>query len=244
MNEEQEFLKNYDVSKYERPSVTVDMLLFTVEEDTLKLMLIKRKKPPYKDCWAIPGGFVNMNESVEQAAKRELMEETGVSSHLEQFGIYSAPNRDPRTRVISIAYIALTPWYIFSQMQAGDDAKEVALFDVILFPDSFKIKELRNTHKGIIKKENLAFDHAQIIEDGIKYIQKRLNQESYQIVFNLVNDKFTLFDLQKVYEAILGKKLTKSNFRKNVLTSFNLKDTGEVSRKYQRPAKLYKIERN
>ena len=103
--EDKEFLKTYKADDYEHPSVTVDMLIFTVIED-LSIMLIKRKNPPYKDKWAIPGGFVNIDESGDTAAKRELKEETGVDCYLEQFKVFGEVNRDPRTRVISVAHLA------------------------------------------------------------------------------------------------------------------------------------------
>ena len=94
-NKDQEFVNTYDVTKYERPSVTIDMLIFNVDEGKLKLMLIQRKKPPYQDIWAIPGGFLNMHESILEAAKRELKEETGMSAYLQQFETFGEVDRDP-----------------------------------------------------------------------------------------------------------------------------------------------------
>lgn len=225
--EDKNFLKTYNADEYEHPSVTVDMLIFTVEDGQLKLMLIKRKNPPYKDCWAIPGGFVNIDEDVRTAAERELEEETHMHAYLEQFGVFGAVKRDPRTRVISIGYLALTPYYNFCKMYAGDDAKEVKVYEVSL-------KDKLTFNEDI----DLAFDHEEIITMGIKRLRERLQYSD--IAFNLVSEKFTLSDLQEVYEAILEEPLHKSNFRRKIKQQFNLVATGEVSKKYQRPAKFYR----
>lgn len=229
--EDKEFLKTYKVGDYERPSVTVDMLVFTVVDKDLKLMLIKRKNPPYRNCWAIPGGFVNMDEDIKTAAERELKEETNMDAYLEQFGVFGQPNRDPRTRVISIVYLALVPEVNFTyNMLAGDDAKEAKLFTV-KYGNKLEFDE----------DINLAFDHENIIKEGIEALRLRLQYSD--IAFHLVDkNKFTFLDLQNVYEAITGKPFVKSNFRTMIKRSYNLVETGELSRKYQRPAKYYKLE--
>ena len=227
--EDKEFLKTYNADEYKHPSVTVDMLIFTVVDGTLCLMLIERKNPPYKDCWALPGGFVNIDESIKTAALRELKEETNVNAigYLEQLGAYGEVGRDPRTRVISIAYMALIPSVnITREMRGGDDAKVARLFNI-----------------NNIFEMNLAFDHAQIIKDGIQALKDRLLYTD--IAFNLVGSEFTILDLQKVHEAILGHEIHKGNFRrsfeKNYLTTGKAEETGNYSRKYQRPAKLYRL---
>lgn len=225
--EDEQFLKTYNADKYEHPSVTVDMLIFTVEDNKLKLMLIKRKNSPYKDHWAIPGGFVNIDESVKTAAERELQEETNMSAFLEEFGVFGEVNRDPRTRVISIGYLALIPNWQFSKMYAGDDAKEVEIFEVTY-----------NNKLQFNKSIELAFDHDYIIRTGIEKLREKLQYTD--IAFKLLGEEFTLFDLQKVYEAILGYPLSKSNFRRSIRSKFKLVDTGKVSKKYQRPAKIYR----
>ena len=228
-NEDKEFLKTYNADKYKHPSVTVDMLIFTVVDGTLCLMLIERKNSPYKNCWALPGGFVNIDESIKTAALRELKEETNVNAigYLEQLGAYGEVERDPRTRVISIAYIALIPSKnITKEMRGGDDAKVARLFNI-----------------NNIFEMALAFDHAQIIKDGMQALKNRLLYTD--IAFNLVEKEFTLFDLQKVYEAILGKELNKGNFRRTFIRNYvntgKAEYTGNVSNKYQRPAKLYRL---
>lgn len=219
-NEDKEFLKTYKADDYQHPSVTVDMLIFTVVEDKLKLMLIKRKNPPYKDKWAIPGGFVEINESVDAAAVRELKEETGIKCYMEQFGVFGDVDRDPRTRVISIAYLALVPLQFLKLMKAGDDAKEVQLFDIRELPD-------------------LAFDHYKIVMTGWNKLREKL--EYTKIAFELLPEEFTIQDIQKVYESILGYSLDKANFRRMIKSKFELEDTGKVQKKYQRPAKIWRL---
>lgn len=236
-DKDREFLKTYDADKYKHPSVTVDMLIFTVEDGILKLMLIKRKNPPYQDCWAIPGGFVEIDESIKTAAMRELREETGLFcfSALEQLGAYGEVNRDPRTRVISIAYIALIEPTVFTyEMFAGDDAKEVKLFEVYLDDNKLSFDD----------DIELAFDHAQIIRDGINRLREKLKYTD--IAFELLDKtSFTIRDLHRVYQAISGKSILITNFRRTIENTYikegKVKETGEFSRKYPRAAKLYKL---
>src|SRR3989338_11412368 len=122
--------KNYDASKFEKPSVTVDIIIFTVKNEDLKVLLVKRNVPPFENFWALPGGFVKMTESLEEAAKRELVEETGVKDvYLEQLYTFGNPKRDPRTRVITVTYMALvsnTEW----KFKSTGDAKEAKFFAV------------------------------------------------------------------------------------------------------------------
>lgn len=251
--EDKDFLSTYKASDYERPSVTVDILIFTIQDNKLKLMLIKRKKPPFRNKWAIPGGFLNMDETTHQAALRELKEETNIKGgYLEQFDVFSEVKRDPRTRVISIGYIALLPYnQLIENMKAGDDAKEIDLFDISLVKENCpiwsKLKPSLFLHNDINNPYDLAFDHGEIIRKGIYYLQQKLLYGNDSFVFFHLLDKngFTIFDLQKVHEAILNKSLDRGNFRKNfidkcVKTGRVIK-TNEKSTKYQRPATLYKI---
>ena len=250
--EDKDFLKTYKAGDYERPSVTVDMLIFSVYEGKLFLMLIKRKAPPFRDHWAIPGGFLDLSkkETIEDAAKRELKEETNIEgTFLEKFNVYSAVDRDPRTRVISVAHVALVPFNkLYDNMRAGDDAKEIDLFQVCALPDSSVIKFFIPTifRKGkVLHNTDLAFDHAEIIKDGLRWLQKQIRQNS-KIAFNLLDEKFTTYDLQKIHETILGKKLIKSNFRRYFKNDYI--DTGLVeelnetsTNNSSRPAKLYSL---
>ncbi|OQA20146.1 MAG: Bifunctional NMN adenylyltransferase/Nudix hydrolase [bacterium ADurb.Bin363] len=186
-------LSNYDATRYDGPSVTVDIVIFTILDEDLKVLLIKRKSPPFKDFWAIPGGFVKIQESLEEAAKRELKEETNVSDiYLEQLYTFGATDRDPRMRVITVAYFALVSADKLS-IQASSDASDVKWFSTEELPP-------------------LAFDHQKIIDYAITRLKYKL--EYTTAGFQLLPEEFTLSDLQKVYEIILNKKLDKRNFRK------------------------------
>lgn len=136
--------------KYPHPAVSTDCIVYNKEDNKIKILLIKRKNEPFKDCWAFPGGFINIDESAEEAAVRELKEETGLEvSSVEQLKAYSNPDRDPRERVITIVFIAESK---VAEVKGGDDAKEAAWFDISNLP-------------------SLAFDHEQIFRDAIKRIR-------------------------------------------------------------------------
>lgn len=241
---EQEFLETYEPGDYQRPSVTVDMLVFTLEDDCLKMLLIKRGDHPYLDAWAIPGGFVGIGESLDDAAKRELQEETGLSGlYMEQLYTFGEPERDPRMRVISTSYMTLVPNQNL-KVTAGDDAKEAAWFTVKT--NGYIDSADRQTHNlilenrelgitmaclvekkffknGVIRTEKmnavpiagyedrLAFDHGTIISLALERLKNKI--EYTPIAFNLVDEEFTLPELQKVYEIVLGKGLYKATFR-------------------------------
>lgn len=251
---EKEFLQQYKPNNYERPSVTADILLFTIDklikfnqrsndECELKLLLIKRNNHPYINKWALPGGFVDIKESIQNAAYRELKEETNLQEnvYLEQLYTFSEPNRDPRMRVISTAYMALTPALNIKNTRAGDDACDANWFSIrkvvkkenddnlislieIFDKDidihmkyeviyNFKTKE----SKYFVLKDSkgeLAFDHINIIDMGLNRLRNKVYYTD--IAFNLLPDTFTLEDLQQVYEILLGEKLIKPNFRKKV----------------------------
>jgi 8-oxo-dGTP diphosphatase len=215
-------MPSYDASEYERPSVTVDVVIFTILEQMLKVLLIKRKAWPYEDMWAIPGGFVNMDESLEQAAYRELAEETGIAGgdvYLEQLYTFGDPNRDPRTRVITVAYFALVGADKINP-QAASDAADVGWFSVYDLPP-------------------LAFDHAEILEYALTRLRYKLEYSA--VGFQILPEKFTLRELQDAYEIILGTELDKGNFRSklrktNVVEMIDgYRDTGG------RPARLYRF---
>jgi 8-oxo-dGTP diphosphatase len=211
----------YDASKYERPSVTVDVLMMSLRQHDLQILLIRRRSWPFEGMWAIPGGFVNKNESLETAAKRELQEETGVQDvYLEQLYTFGDPDRDPRTRVITVVYFALLDSERL-QVKAADDASDVGWFSVYALPP-------------------LAFDHAKIIEYALNRLRGKLNYTT--IAFNLLPEQFTLRELQSVYEIILHKRLDKRNFRKRILTTGILEDTGAKKMEgTHRPARLYRF---
>lgn len=182
--------------KYPHPAVTVDGVVFGFDETDLKLLLIRRRIEPNKGAWALPGGFVNINEGLEEAARRELHEETGIEElYLEQLYTFGEPKRDPRERVISVAYYALVKLSEHT-VRAASDAIEVAWFPVAELP-------------------KLAFDHERIVDTGLKRLKAKVRYEP--IGFELLPEKFTLGELQRLYETVLEQSLDKRNFRKRIL---------------------------
>jgi 8-oxo-dGTP diphosphatase len=215
-----ELSENYDPAAYDRPSVTVDVVILSLVENDLQVLLIKRKYAPFAGMWAIPGGFVRMAESLEAAAARELAEETGVTDvYMEQLYTFGAPNRDPRTRVITVAYFALVPYHAI-QHHPGEETPETAWFSMFNLPE-------------------LAFDHADILDYALTRLRYKL--EYTAVGFQLLPDVFTLSELQKAYETILGEKLDKRNFRRKILSAEILAETGQKKKEGEgRPAKLYR----
>lgn len=213
---------DYDPAAFERPSVTADIALFTVREKALQVLLIRRKDWPFAGLWALPGGFVRPGESVEDAARRELSEETGVREVLlEQLRVFSEPKRDPRTWVITVAFAALVASDALT-LRAGTDAAEAAWFAVGSLPLP------------------LAFDHSQILDYAIASLRARLDSD-LQIAAALLRRRFTLSEMQEVYEIISGRILDKRNFRKWVLGTDALAVTAEEKRGSHRPALLYEF---
>jgi 8-oxo-dGTP diphosphatase len=212
---------HYDVSKYERPSVTVDVVIMTLRQRHLQVLLVKRRAWPFEGMWAIPGGFLNMNESLEAAAQRKLQEETGMQDvYLEQLYTFGDPGRDPRTRVITVVYFALLNAERL-QVKVPDDATDVGWFSVYDLP-------------------SLAFDHSQILAYTLNRLRGKLAYTT--IVFNLLPEQFTLTELQYVHQIILNEKLDKRNFRKKILSTGILEDTGAKKMEgTHRPARLYRF---
>ena len=199
--------------------VTVDIVIFTIQQGVLKVLLVKRRIDPFVGQFAFPGGFVLQDEDLEQAAMRELREETGVSDvYLEQLYSFGKPDRDPRGRVITIAYFALIS--ADRKLKAGSDAVEAAWYPMHDLP-------------------KLAFDHATILNYAVERLRNKL--EYTTVGFQLLPEKFTLTELQEVYEAILGKKLDKRNFRRKMAVLKILKPLSEYRRGGQRPAQLYRF---
>ncbi len=213
--------KQYDVTRYFRPSVAVDLVVFTAVKDQLQVLLVQRKDWPFKGRWALPGGFVREQEGLMDAAKRELEEETGVSDvYLEQLRAFGDPVRDPRTRVITVAHYAL----ILSErlnMRASGDAGEVRWWSVYELPE-------------------LAFDHDIILDLALTRLRGQIMTS--RVAFRLLPEKFTLTEIQKLYEIILGKALDKRNFRKKILSTGVLIETAEtVLKGRHRPARLFRF---
>ena len=205
--------------RHPHPAITTDIVIFTIRQQHLELLPIQRKGEPYRDCWALPGGFVEIDEDLEACALRELEEETGVTGvYLEQLYTFGTPGRDPRERVISIAYYALVPTGCL-QIRAASDASEVGWFNRDDLPP-------------------LAFDHDVIVSMAHDRLASKLDYSTIALQF--MPGKFTLSELQKVYEIIWGEPVDKRNFRKRVLAYNCIKDTGELKRNgNHRPARLY-----
>ena len=222
MNTTKEAPEEYDVSQFERPSVTADIALFTIRERLLNVLLIKRGEWPHAGLWAVPGGFVRPEETLEDAARRELFEETGVSEVLlEQLRVFSEPKRDERTRVITVAFTALVASDTLT-LKAGTDAADASWFPVGSLPNP------------------LAFDHDVILDYAVKSLRMRLAAD-LQIAAGLLPRRFTLTQMQEVCETISGTTLDKRNFRKEVLGTGSVVATNEEKRGAHRPALLYEF---
>ena len=215
-----------DSSKYEVIRLSVDTIIFQMREGgespELNVLLVQRRYPPFEGGWAIPGGFVNKGESLDLAARRELAEETGVKDvYLEQLYTFGEPKRDPRGHVVTVAYIALLPSDREVALTAYTDAQDVSWFSMRELPA-------------------LAFDHSEILA----YARERLeNKLEYTTVgFKLLPKKFTLSELQRVYESVLGKELDKRNFRRKI-DLLDILDPLDEQRKQgaSRPAQLFSL---
>lgn len=205
--------------EFARPGLTVDCVVFGFDDGDLKVLLVQRKLGPFADEWALPGGFVHMDETLEKAALRELGEETGVSRvFLEQLYTFGDVERDPRGRVISVAYYALVKLGDYT-VRAATDAKDAAWFSTSALP-------------------KLAFDHAKIISVALTRLSGKVRYQP--IGFELLPRRFTLSELQTLYEAVLGKSLDKRNFRKKILAMTLLDETDERQQGVaHRAARLY-----
>ena len=208
--------------RYPRAALTVDCVVFGLDEGELKVLLIERGLEPFKGRWALPGGFVRVDETVDEAARRELEEEAGLRNvFLEQLYTFGALDRDPRERVVSVAYYALVKLAEF-QTKAATDAADARWFPISTVP-------------------KLAFDHAGILATALARLKGKVRYEP--IGFELLPPKFTLSQLQHVYEAVLETALDKRNFRKKVLglgLLVALKETRMAGR--HRPAQLFRFD--
>lgn len=208
--------------KYPRPALSVDCVVFGLDENELRLLLVERDLEPFASCWALPGGFVRVEETLEEAARRELEEETGITRlYLEQLYTFGDLNRDPRERVVTVAYYALVK-LSDHQVRAATDARSAAWFAVSDLP-------------------NLAFDHEDIVQVALTRLKGKVRYEP--IGFELLPRKFTLSQLQKLYEVVLERELDKRNFRKKILGMDLLIELDEVqSGVAHRAARLYSFD--
>ncbi len=191
--------------RYPRPAVTTDCVIFGFDGRNLNLLLIERGLEPFKGMWALPGGFLKMDETVEQGARRELKEETNMSNvFLEQFHVFSDVNRDPRERVLTVAFYALVKPSDY-EVIAGDDAVRAQWFRHDELPP-------------------LAFDHDKIINLAREHLQERLRTKP--IAFKLLDDKFTMTELQRLYEVVLNTTYDRRNFHRKALSTGFLNEEG------------------
>ena len=267
---EEEFLKNYDSSGFEKLSATTDILIFSVasskQENYRKLnnkhfsvLLVKRNRFPFKDMWCLPGGFIGIDETSEDAAKRILERETNLKHiYLEQLYTFDDVNRDPRMRIISISYVALVDknrlddtlyenasWF---NMEIEEDETQIKVnldngdenFDIVV---KKTLKEMTTDRYKytVAKNDKIAFDHPLTIVSGISRIKNKL--EYTDIAFNLMPEYFTLGELQQVYEVILGKKLLDPAFRRIIASKVEQTDKTRVDGGH-RPSKLFKYKKN
>ncbi len=208
----------------DRPAVTVDVVLFSVHARDLKVLLVRRAADPYHDRWTLPGGFGRPSESLDDAARRQLHEETGVHDvYLEQLYTFGAPRRDPRGRVISVAYFALVATDV--NAHATGEGVKVSWHAVSQLPE-------------------LAFDHGEIVRYALQRLRYKLEYTS--VGFELLPNEFSLTELQTAYETVLGEKLDKRNFRRRILDAGILAETNRYreSEGQGRPARLYRYKKN
>jgi 8-oxo-dGTP diphosphatase len=219
-------MASYNPSSFPPVAVTVDLVVFTIRDDQLYALVVRRGEAPFKGRWALPGGFVGPSEDLQAAASRELVEETGLSLgqvHIEQLGSYGTPARDPRMRVITVAYLALAP--NLPTPQAGTDAADA---------------RWRPVNELITGHYRLAFDHTQILRDGLERARAKLEYTPLASAF--CSAEFTVAELRRVYELVWGTELDPRNFHRKVTkTPAFLDPTGRTTtRDGGRPAQLYR----
>ncbi len=220
----------YDPRDFPQFAVTADVAVFTLTGRGLEVALVKRGEEPFKGCWALPGGFVKPDESLREAAVRELEEETGIRgrSHLEQLGAFGEPGRDPRERVdyriVTVCYVAVVP--DLPEPKGGGDAAQAELVPV---------------SRVVAGRVKLAFDHREIFRAALEHVRARLEDSPIATAF--CEDVFSLTELRAVYEAVWGEELDPANFRRKVLGIPGFLEETEGTRQWQgrgRPGKLYR----
>ena len=221
---EAEFLKNYDVSKFDRPSAAVDSAIFSIHQGELSVLLIKRDEHPFLGQWSLVGGYINMDldTSLEETAMRKLQEKTGFASpYLEQVISIGGAERDPRGWTVSTIYYALVPYEKIS-LNAGSGASDARLIPV---------------NKAL--ETNLAFDHSHVLTLCLNRLRNKALYTTLPV--HLMQDSFTLSEIQAVYETILGHTIQQKSFRRRMLASEVIEETGEMRETSRRPAMTYRI---
>ncbi|HIT43230.1 TPA: NUDIX domain-containing protein [Candidatus Avacholeplasma faecigallinarum] len=263
---EEEFLRNYDSSKFDKLSMTVDVLIFSVSDEVasnyrklsnkkFSVLLVKRNDYPFKDKWCLPGGFIGIDEELEDAARRVLKKETNLENiYLEQLYTFGEVDRDPRMRIVSTSYLALidknklnskvsanVSWFDIS---ISETDKEIEIYldngeERIRFVVSKKLRDMTTDRYDFVTTFNdkLAFDHPKVIVSGIFRLKNKI--EYTDIVFNMMPEYFTLGELQQVYEVILGKKLLAPAFRRIIADKVYKTDKVKTGGGH-RPSAMYK----
>lgn len=267
---EEEFLKAYDPSKFDRLSVTSDILILSISDEVqanyrksskkfMSVLLVKRDDYPFKDKWCLPGGFLDVNEDLEDCPKRILERETGLRDiYLEQLYTFGSVNRDPRMRVVSSSYMALVDknrlndklkpnasWFNIKYFEEDNDV--LVLLDNGTDTLKFSIKKELNNHTTdryrfkIVENNDLAFDHPLVIWSGIERLKNKINYTD--VVFNMMPELFALGDLQQVYEVILNKKLLDPAFRRIIADKVEKTDYVKTGAGH-RPSALFRYKKN
>ena len=230
---EEEFLEAYDPARFPHPSVAVDLVLATIGQGRVKVLLQRRAAHPFQGAWALPGSFVGIDESLDAAAGRVLAEKAGLGeAWLEQLYTFGAPDRDPRTRVIAVAYFALLPAEVLEQAVAGRGDLALAALDLPVGGVAARVLD------GDGQALPLAFDHGLILCQALLRLRGKLDYAP--VAFALLPRRFTLRELQDVHEAILGQALNKPAFRRRMIDQGWIEGTGqrEAAGAF-RPAELY-----
>ncbi len=238
--DDRRFLAGYDPSRYERPSLAVDVALVSAAEGALHALLVRRDEPPQRGRWALPGGFVQLAESLDAAAARVLAAKAGLGGvFLEQLYTFGDPARDPRTRVVTVAYYALVDFVRFAE--AARSAAGVAVGRVAVPWEGETGGPVEVADAGGAPLP-LAFDHADLLGTAVKRLRGKLDYAP--IGFQLLPATFTLLELQRVHETVLGRPLNKDSFRRRMLASGQLEATGTSQKDVDhRPAELYRFSR-
>lgn len=232
--DERAFLDGYDPSQFERPSVAVDVVLLAPAAGSLHTLLVQRDEHPFKNHWALPGGFIRMNEGLEAAASRVLREKAGLKGiFLEQLYTFGEPRRDPRMRILSVAYLALVDHDRFMASRTKGSVGRLVV------PWEGEVGGPVQVLDAQDRPLALAFDHADILGLTVKRLRGKLDYSP--VAFQLLPEAFTLYDLQKVHETVLARKLNKDSFRRRMLATGLLEPTGDMQEDVgHRPAALYR----